>query len=273
MLRRNLALGLLLVSLAPVGCAAGLPEAAPPVDAPYAPPADAAKGGAVAAPPGQVPAAPAIPGPGAAKGKEVASDKTVEQADRAELIIYTGNLSLLVDQPEFGKTLDSAIDTVAGMGGYVAKQDNQSVTVRVPSARFRDAMRELEKLGEVQSRNVEAQDVTEEAHDLEVRLTSLKATRKRLEEFLQRAANIAEVLQVEGELARVSGEIDKVEGRMRFLQSRAAMSTITVSLLPKPKQEPLKQVETPPPPPPPHTLALPIDWLSSVGIDRLLQLN
>jgi hypothetical protein len=218
------------------------------------------------------PGLPAQPRPASAKSKETAPDKD-RARQSSELIIYTGHIGLLVEADAYARTIDAAVDAVVALGGYVAKQDNQSVTVRVPSARFRDGMREMEKLGEVQSRNVEAQDVSEEVHDLDVRLKSLQATRKRLEEFLQRANNITEILQVEEQLGRVNGEIDKVEGRMRFLQTRAAMSTITLSLQPKPKEQPLKQVETPPPPPPARTLALPIKWLPTVGLDRLLQLT
>jgi hypothetical protein len=273
MLRRNLATLALLVSIVPA-CSASMPmeAAAPPKSADFSAgaPADEAR----AAPPGgiaQPESAPARTSSAPSKGKEVQSDKQ-NDAGRAELIIYTGFLSEQVDKESFAKTLDAATDIAAAMGGYVAKQNNESVQLRVPSARFRDAMRELEKLGEVQTRNVEAQDVTEEAHDLDVRLQSLKAARKRIEDLMARAANMSEVLQIQAELAKVTGEIDRIEGRLRFLQAHAAMSTITLSLTAKAKSEPLKQID-PPPPPPPRTVALPIEWLPELGIDRLLKLG
>ncbi len=239
--------------------------------------ADSAPSRAAIAPQPGVAAPPsgALPGgaPASAKAKETASDKTnAGDADRAELIIYTGFLGEQVADDAFAKTIDAAGDVAPAMGGWVDKQNNNSIQMRVPSARFRDAMRELEKLGDVQQRSVEAQDVTEEAHDLDVRLSSLKAARKRIEELLARAANMSEILQVQAELAKVTAEIDQIEGRLRFLQAHAAMSTIMLSLTAKLKTaEPIKQVE--PPPPPPHTVALPIDWLPQLGIDRLLRLG
>ncbi len=279
MLRRKVALVALLTALAPVGCGAQMHESLAPASPGYASVEAAAQpAGAPLSgdPAGRIDAPqPGMPGSGAAKAKEVASDKTKGDAFRAnDLIVFTGTIAMLVEEAAIATTIDAASDAAASLGGYVQKQDGHSVTVRVPSARFRDAMRELEKLGQVEDRSVTAQDVTEEAHDLEVRLKSLFATRKRLEEFLQRANNIAEVLSVEEQLARVSTEIDRIEGRMRFLQAQAAMSTITLALRPIPRPTLVEQPAPPPPPPPPaRTLPLPSGWLSTLGVDRLLQLS
>lgn len=229
----------------------------------------------------QVPAVPMPAGPAAAaglgaagapasKGKQAASDKVAssEEAPGTPILIYAGALALLVDPAAFAATIDSATELATKLGGFVGRHDDRSVTLRVPSTHFREAMRELEKLGAVQSRNVAAEDVTEEFHDLDVRLRSLQATRKRLEELLQKAANIHDVLEVEEQLARVTGEIDRIEGRIRFLQSHAALSTITVTLAPKTPTA-LKTLA----PLPPRTIPLPIGWFSSLGIDYLLELS
>ena len=40
---------------------------------------------------------------------------------------------MLVDQKEFAETIDRVVDIAAGLGGYVAQQNNNAVTVRVPS--------------------------------------------------------------------------------------------------------------------------------------------
>ncbi|HEX6251730.1 MAG TPA: DUF4349 domain-containing protein, partial [Gemmatimonadaceae bacterium] len=58
---------------------------------------------------------------------------------------------------------------------------------------------------------------------------------RRLEERLlalltSRTGKLEEVLAVERELARVRGEIEQIEGRLRYLRTRAAMSTLTVTV-------------------------------------------
>jgi hypothetical protein len=184
-----------------------------------------------------------------------------------------GELAMMVvDEPAVPKTIDGIIDLAESLGGYLAGRKDTSVQVRVPSSRFRESLTLLEKLGEVTHRSVTADDVSEQYSDLEVRLTNLKATQKRLHEFLAKSGTIADMLTVGQELERVSGEIEAIEGKMRFLRSRAAFSVVTVNLAVRPRQATVI-AKTDPPPPPPRELALPIDWLPRVGLDTLLNLR
>jgi hypothetical protein len=167
---------------------------------------------------------------------------------RAPVIIYQGDLHMMTDEDA-----------------------DQSVQIKVPSASFREAMTKIEAIGGVVNRSVTADDVSEEFHDLEVRLGNLRGTRTRLQEFLGKANGIQDMLTVERELERVALEIDRIEGRLEFLRTRASMSVISVALTPKPKVVPI--VVAPPPPPPRRGVDLPIPWVGEVGIDPLLSLR
>jgi hypothetical protein len=182
---------------------------------------------------------------------------------------------VVADEAALPKTIDTIIDTAESLGGYLAGRKDTSVQIRVPSSRFRESLQMLEKLGEITHRSVTADDVSEQYSDLEVRLTNLKATQKRLHEFLAKAGTIPDMLTVGQELERVSGEIEAIEGKMRFLRSRAAFSVVTVNLAVRPKQAALvaKVDAPPPPPPPPREISLPIDWLPRVGLDTLLNVR
>ena len=238
------------------------------------------------------PAAPGLPTPPSKSGaptpkgsppnaprsaKEAASAKDPAAPGVEQMIIFTGGLDLEVDKGDFGQKLHDAIDLGVKHGGYIGKQTDNSVTLRVPSSSFREVMRKLEALGDVVHRSVNAQDVSEQYYDLQVRLKSLLATRDRLQKFLDRAKTIDEVLRVEKELTRLNTQIDQLQGRMRYLSAQSAYSTITLSLRARP--EPVKKViepekkEAPPPPPPPRTLSMPIPWLSDVTLDDLLSLE
>jgi hypothetical protein len=59
------------------------------------------------------------------------------------------------------------------------------------------------------------------AHRLEDRLIALLATR---------TGKLQDVLSVERELARVREEIERYEGRLRYLNSRVATSTLSVTV-------------------------------------------
>ncbi|HSO34919.1 MAG TPA: DUF4349 domain-containing protein, partial [Labilithrix sp.] len=244
--------------------------------------AEAAPAG-VAAPAPAAPGAPQAPArapvadvkAAAAKPADTRSAKSGGPSTRAPVIIYQGDLRMMADEEAIPKTIDRIIDVAESLGGHIASRKDQSVQIKVPSASFRDAMTKIDALGGVVSRSVSADDVSEEFHDLEVRLVNLRATRARLQEFLAKAPAINDMLTVERELERVAQEIDRSEGRLEFLRTRAAMSAITVALTPKPKAPALVVVTPPPPPPPPalRTVDLPIPWVGTIGIDPLLSLK
>jgi hypothetical protein len=189
------------------------------------------------------------------------------------MLIYTGALTTSVDTGKGSAAVDEVVGIAEALGGHIASRSDGNVTVKVPSAHFREAMTALERVGEVRSRHVTAQDVTEEFHDLDVRLQNLKATRKRLEEFLTRAGNMQEALTVERELERVAQEMDRLEGRLHFLRSQASLSTISVGIVEKPPVVLQMVKDTPPPPPPPpppaRLLDVPVSWISELEIARL----
>lgn len=187
-------------------------------------------------------------------------------------ILYTGGLSMLVDDGKIAATTDKIIDAAIAVGGHIGSRKDTSVSVIVPSKSFRAVFAQIENLGEVTHRSISAEDVSEEYHDAEVRLQNMKATRKRLEEFLAKAPSVNDMLTVERELERVVMDIDRTEGRMRFLREHTAFSTLTIDLAAKPKITPIIAAAPPPepPPPPPRAIELPASWLGEMGVNRLI---
>jgi hypothetical protein len=271
------------------GCAAMPSPAAAPMSpkAAYASPAadvaapasEAAQSPAQPAPAPQAPAAPggATHAPASAatastpaKAADTRSAKNAGPSTRAPVIIYQGDLRMVADEDAIPRTIDRVIDVAESLGGHIAGRKDQSVQIKVPSASFREAMTKIDAIGGVVGRSVSADDVSEEFHDLEVRLGNLRATRTRLQEFLGKANGIQDMLTVERELERVALEIDRMEGRLEFLRTRAAMSVISVALTAKPKVVPIVVVT---PPPARAGIDLPIPWVGEVGIDPLLSLR
>ncbi|MCW5810079.1 MAG: DUF4349 domain-containing protein [Labilithrix sp.] len=192
--------------------------------------------------------------------------------DRAPSIIFTGDMKMLADEDAIAKTIDRIIDLAEAAGGHVAARKDTSVQIKVPSASFRQTMKDVDAIGGVTSQSIGAEDVSEELHDLDVRLANLRATRARLQELLGRAGGIPDVLTVEKELERVAKEIDVTQGRLEFLRTRTSLSLITVTLTAKPK--PAVAVVAPPPPKAKaRVLDVPVPWVGDVGIDPLLTLK
>jgi hypothetical protein len=142
------------------------------------------------------------------------------------------------------KTLDEAVtrlrQTASQFGGFVANTALQSgkdeqrsamLQLRVPSAQFDAAVAALSQLGKVESVHVSAEDVGEEYVDLGARLTNARRVEARLVEMLAtRTGKLSDVLTVEQELARVRMEAERYEARMRWLERRASLSSLDVSV-------------------------------------------
>jgi hypothetical protein len=109
------------------------------------------------------------------------------------------------------------------------QQRSASLELRIPSDRFDSVVNGLAPIGKVESVNISAQDVGEEFVDLSARVANARRLEARLIQLLAtRTGRLADVLSVERELARVREEIERYEGRLRYLQSRVSVSSLTV---------------------------------------------
>ena len=142
------------------------------------------------------------------------------------------------------KGVDDAVtrmrQTAAQFGGFVAntalrtgkdEQRSAMLQLRIPSAQFDGAVAALSQLGKVESVSVNAEDVAEEYVDLGARLANARRVEARLAELLAtRTGKLSDVLTVEQELARVRQEAERYEARMRWLERRASLSSLDVSI-------------------------------------------
>lgn len=154
------------------------------------------------------------------------------------MIIRNGTASVQVD------SLELAILAVQSMakafGGFVGNTSLSSgefelrsatIELKIPSARFDDALAGLKPIGKVESVSSTAEDVGEEFVDVSARVANAKRLEERLITLLAtRTGKLEDVLAVERELARVREEIERYEGRIRFLKTRVAISTLTVTV-------------------------------------------
>jgi RNAse (barnase) inhibitor barstar len=213
-----------------------------------------AGGAPPAPPPATTPSPSGKPAP--AQGGESAGTVAVA---RAPMLIYTATFTMAVF--EVATSVNRVEEVAHELGGYLARRDDRSITIRVPVDRFRDAVRKIEAIGDVLHRNVEVEDVTAEFKDLELQLKNARAIRDRLAELLAKATKVEESLAIERELGRVAGEIERFEGRMKYLRDRAAFSTVTVSFQPRASEQERR-----------GPFQLPVPWLYELGLGRLLNL-
>ena len=136
-------------------------------------------------------------------------------------------------------TADRAQTIASALGGDVLNLSQSgnsdtrsaSLTIRVPSSRFADALQQLKSLeGEVQTSGVSAQDVTDQFVDLQARLTAKQAEEQRYLAILNRANTIDEILKVDGSLGNVRTQIEQLTAQINSIKQRTDFSTISMSI-------------------------------------------
>jgi hypothetical protein len=154
------------------------------------------------------------------------------------MIVRTGTASIEI------ASLDTAIARIRTLAlrvnGFIANTTVQggrdqlrtaSLELKIPSERFDDALAGLSPIGKVESVNVNAEDVGEEYVDIAARVENAHRLEARIIELLaNRTGRLQDVLSVEHELARVREEIERYEGRLRYLRTRASVSTLTIAV-------------------------------------------
>src|SRR5881628_3210635 len=155
-------------------------------------------------------------------------------------LILTAKIDMRSKDP--WATSDRAQAIASGLGGDVlnlsqsgtADTRSASLTIRVPSNRFGDALQALKSLeGEVQTSGVSAQDVTDQFVDLQARLTAKQAEEQRYLAILNRANTIDEILKVDASLANVRTQIEQLTAQINGIKSRTEFSTIVLSVTPQ----------------------------------------
>ncbi len=237
-MRENLlrCLVLLVMAVLLAGCGAMQAESTPPM------PASDTSAPAGVAPPAQPETASR-----ALTEAEVAS-VVAQSDDQGRMIVYTGNLSLVVVDSE--NAYDQVMSITEGAGGYVSDASSyaysgglrrMSLTVRVPAEAFNATMDAFRALAlEIPQDSINSENVTQEYVDLSSRLTALEAKAARLESLMDQAEDTEAVLAVYQELSQTQIDIEQTKGRMRYLERSSAMATITVELVPDELSQPVE---------------------------------
>jgi hypothetical protein len=214
---------------APVGIAAYSSDTAPSAPLELSAPA-------VAAPPPDLQFRSSAPQSGGLAGPQ----SVVQEggALRTPMVIRTATLRIVAK--DFGGVRATVEGIVSQAGGFVDQMtvtgDNAAArelrgTLRVPGDRMAATLASLRAIGQVVEDTQGAQDVTDQIVDLDARLTSARATEKRLTELLaNRTGKLSDVLEVEREITRVRLDIERLDAEKTNMGRRVSYATIALSI-------------------------------------------
>ena len=135
-------------------------------------------------------------------------------------------------------TRKTVFEAVKKHEGYVSSDQefkspgrkSNTVVIRVPADNFdtflSDATQGIEKFD---SKEINVKDVTEEFLDVQARLKTKKELEQRYIDLLNEAKNVTEILEIEKQIGQLRSEIESTEGRLKYLQDRVSLSTLTMT--------------------------------------------
>ena len=152
-------------------------------------------------------------------------------------IVKTGEVALEVEN--VGEALGRVRAMAVELGGYVGGSqagtldDRATLTIRIPAATFEDALAQLRGMdATVLSEATREQDVTTQVVDLGARIDNLSASEASYRELVARAERVEDILAVQSRLDQVRGEIEQLQAQLDALEGQAALSTLTITLVP-----------------------------------------
>lgn len=133
------------------------------------------------------------------------------------------------------QVVSSSSDRMAGSDYVMARLEMRAAPVWLDAFRNRLAGDAESVGGRVASASTGSEDLTRSLSDTGARLRALTTLRDRLQSLLAtRSAPLDQLLATERELARVQGELDATQSALLTMQTRVAMSAITLDYQPTP---------------------------------------
>jgi hypothetical protein len=151
-------------------------------------------------------------------------------------LIKTGAVTLEVS--DVTGTVESIHALVIAQGGYLSSstiqasgsQHTGTVVIRVPQARFETTLAGVKSAGTVLSVSTQGEDVTEEYIDLQAQKKSYEIQLTQYYMLIKKATKISDIIAVQQQIDRIQTELNRLEGRLKYLDSKIDLSTITITI-------------------------------------------
>ena len=156
-------------------------------------------------------------------------------------LIRTVNMT--VETREFDSLVANVTDRIESLGGYAQSMDISGnsydsssgartayIVARIPANKLDHFVDNIEKASNITSKNESAEDVTLQYADVEAHKESLKIEQQRLNELLEQADTLENIIELEDRLTQVRYEIESYESRLRTMNNQVTYSTVNLSI-------------------------------------------
>lgn len=152
-------------------------------------------------------------------------------------IIVSGDVTIATGDP--AAAAEDFADYVLGMEGRIDSRSTSSfedspsasISARVPADRFEEVRAHLDQFGTVTNSNIYSDDVTQQTQDLDARIAALEESITRLQELMEQATTVEELISAEEGLTQRQGELDSLRSQLDWLDDQVQMSSLWVSFV------------------------------------------
>ena len=157
--------------------------------------------------------------------------------ERSAKRIYTADLEL--ETTAFDQAAEDLESLVEECGGYFQSSSvsgggsdyrSASYTVRVPAEQYRPFLDRAGTLCHQLSIQEYTDDITEVYYDVEGRLKTQQTKLSRLQELLERAESMEDIITIESAISETEQTIEDLSGTLRGYDAQVAYSTVNLTL-------------------------------------------
>jgi len=156
----------------------------------------------------------------------------------SQKIIKSGRMEIEVG--DINKAQKTITDNLKKLNAYKQGEsfnnsDNQEtlrMTIRVPNQNFDNLLQSFSsELGNVVSKNIGIDDVTEEYTDVAIRLENKLVYLEKYRELLKKSTNTKDILEIQEKIRNLEEEIESSKGRLKFIDDKVKYSTLELTLI------------------------------------------
>lgn len=149
----------------------------------------------------------------------------------AQVSIKTKNYDMLMSEIK---------QKIEQYGGYVeqsqeynydsASNRNAYMDIKIPADKLEQFIEELEAIGTVISKVIASDDITDSYIDVESRINALETEEKTLLAILEKAENLADVIELQNRLSAVRSDLESMKAKKQHYDGKIAYSGISLDI-------------------------------------------
>ena len=144
------------------------------------------------------------------------------------------SVDLSVNSKDIEKSYKSIEEKVKEYKGYFENIDSYKyryfIALRIPKYNLYNFLEFIENNQNVQNKNINTEDITENYYDIENRIKNREALLDKFRSYLKEAKNIEEILSVEDRINNLTYEIERMKGNFENLTSLIEYSKVNITI-------------------------------------------